>query len=84
MIDNWPILTMTIILPLIGALFVSFVPKKYDKNAIITKNYILNVKLVGIWTSSMTFFLSLLLVVRFDDTTKNYQIGYLLLVLFLK
>ena len=73
MIDNWPILTMTIILPLIGALFVSFVPKKYDKNAIITKNYILNVKLVGIWTSSMTFFLSLLLVVRFDDTTKNYQ-----------
>ena len=73
MIDNWPILTMTIILPLFGVLLVSFIPNKYDKNGVITKNCILNVKLVGIWTSSMTFLLSLFLLVRFDKSTNNYQ-----------
>ena len=73
MIDNWPILTMTIILPLFGVLLITSIPNKYDKNGIITKDCILNVKLVGIWTSSMTFFLSLLLVVRFNETTTNYQ-----------
>ena len=73
MIDNWPILTITIILPLFGVLLITFIPNKYDKNGIITKNCILNVKLVGIWTSLMTFFLSLFLILRFNVSTNNFQ-----------
>ncbi len=73
MIENWPILSILIILPIFGSLLALFIPNKNSEDVQGQKNYILNVKLVSLWTSIMTFVLSLLLVIKFDYSDTNFQ-----------
>ena len=58
MID-WPLLSVTIFLPLLGALIIFLI--KEDEG---TKN---NIKLAALWTSIGTFLLSCLIWVQFDN-----------------
>ncbi len=73
MLENWPILTILILLPICGAFFVLFIPYKKDQEGIISKNSITNIKLVSLWTSLMTLFLTLLLAFKFDYIETGYQ-----------
>ncbi|MAJ15091.1 MAG: NADH-quinone oxidoreductase subunit M [SAR116 cluster bacterium] len=73
MIENWPILSILIFLPLCGALLVLLIPHKTDQDGEISKNSITNVKLVSLWTSLMTFFLTLFLTFKFDYSKTDYQ-----------
>ena len=73
MIENWPILSLLIILPICGSLLALFIPNKNNEDGKNSKTSIMNVKLVSLWTSIMTFFLSLLLVIKFDYSDQSHQ-----------
>ena len=73
MIENWPLLSILILLPICGSLLALFIPNNNNEDEKNIKTSILNVKLVSLWTSIMTFFLSLLLVLKFDYKNPNYQ-----------
>ena len=65
MID-WPIISVTIFLPLIGALIIFLI--KEDET---TSN---NIKWAALWTSIGTFVLSCLIWFQFDHSTSQYQL----------
>ena len=73
MIENWPILSLLILLPICGSLLALLIPNKNNEEDKSSKTSILNVKLVSLWTSIMTFFLSLLLVIKFNYSDPNHQ-----------
>ena len=60
MIENWPILSILIFLPIFGAFLVLLIPYNLDQEGKILKNSITNIKLVSLWTSIMTFLKTLL------------------------
>ena len=62
---NFPILSSLILLPSIGALFLFFTKSK-SENKITTKY-------VALFTSLVTFFLSIYLWLLFDQTTSAFQ-----------
>ena len=60
-----PLLSITIFLPLIGALVILLI--KEDENSVN------NIKKVALWTSIGVFILSLLIWIQFDNTNGGYQ-----------
>jgi NADH-quinone oxidoreductase subunit M len=63
---NWPILSVTTFLPLIGALFIALV-RGNDGLAKGTARW------VALWTTLVTFAISLMMVWRFDPTSPEFQ-----------
>src|ERR1700751_5393523 len=63
---DWPVLTTLLILPLIGALFLA-VLRGEDEAAV------RNVRWVALWTTLITFGVSLVLVARFDHANPGFQ-----------
>ena len=61
-----PIISLTIFLPLVGALLIAFIR---GEDAIVARN----ARNVALWTSLITFVLSLLLWLGFDETTAEFQ-----------
>jgi NADH-quinone oxidoreductase subunit M len=64
--SDWPILSATIFLPLAGALFI-FLIRGNDEIAARNARY------VALWTTVITFALSLLIWAEFDPTTAEFQ-----------
>jgi NADH-quinone oxidoreductase subunit M len=66
MTANWPILSLVTFLPVVGAVFILFVrgtPEVVARNA----------RMTALWTSLITFALSILLWINFDPTTADFQ-----------
>ena len=63
---GFPILTVTTFLPLVGALFILLIRGKEEEIA-------RNARFVALWTSLITFALSLMLWFGFDSTTADFQ-----------
>jgi NADH-quinone oxidoreductase subunit M len=64
--SNFPILSLTIFLPLVGALFILFL--RGDDEAIKK-----NARWVALWTTLVTFFVSIFLVTGFDKAIPDFQ-----------
>ena len=62
---SWPILSVVTFLPLVGALFIAFLR---DDEAGVR-----NARWVALWTTLITFAISLILVWRFDPSTPDFQ-----------
>jgi NADH-quinone oxidoreductase subunit M len=62
---SWPILSVVTFLPLVGALFIAFLR---DDEAGLR-----NARWVALWTTLITFAISLILVWRFDPSTADFQ-----------
>ena len=63
---DWPILSTVTFLPLLGAAFILLIR---GDEAIIARNS----RHVALWTTVITFGLSLLLIANFDTTTSDFQ-----------
>ncbi|ARQ01626.1 NADH-quinone oxidoreductase subunit M [Pseudorhodoplanes sinuspersici] len=63
---TWPILSVTTFLPLVGALFIMLL--RGDNDAVKR-----NARWVALWTTLVTFAVSLVLVWRFDASTADFQ-----------
>ncbi len=66
MTANWPILSLVTFLPTAGAIFIAFVRGTPDVVA-------RNARMTALWTSLITFVLSLALWIDFDPTTADFQ-----------
>ena len=64
--SDWPILSIVTFLPLVGALFIFLVR---GEEVIIARN----AKYLALWTTLITFVLSLFLWINFDNTTSDFQ-----------
>ena len=62
---EWPVLSFTIFLPLLGALIIVFIKE--------TEDSITNIKWAALWTSIGTFILSCLIWFLFNKSNPNYQ-----------
>ena len=62
---SWPILTVITFLPLVGALFIAFLNE--DEAGV------RNARWVALWTTLITFIISLILVWRFDPASADFQ-----------
>ena len=62
---SWPILSVVTFLPLAGALFIAFL--KDDEAGV------RNARWVALWTTLVTFAISLILLWRFDPSTADFQ-----------
>jgi NADH-quinone oxidoreductase subunit M len=62
---SWPILTVVTFLPLVGALFIAFLNE--DEAGI------RNARWVALWTTLITFIISLILIWRFDPSSSDFQ-----------
>ena len=63
---SWPILSVTVFLPLLGALFIMVMR---GEDASIARN----ARWVAMWTTLLTFVISLILVWRFDSGSPEFQ-----------
>src|SRR5262245_35331602 len=63
---SWPILSVTVFLPLVGALFIMSL--RGDDVAVQR-----NARWVALWTTLITFAISLILVWRFDASSAEFQ-----------
>ncbi len=70
MISNWPILSIISFLPLCGALFILLISNRDTKEV---QNLNSNIKVVALWTSLMTFIISLILLLNFDYNVDGFQ-----------
>jgi len=66
MTTDWPILFAITFLPLVGAIFILFIPRD-DKIAA------QNARRVALWTTVITFFISLIIWIEFDFNTAAFQ-----------
>ena len=64
--SDWPILSIVTFLPLLGAVFILFV--RGDQKTVAR-----NARQLALWTSIITFGLSLILISYFDTTTADFQ-----------
>jgi NADH-quinone oxidoreductase subunit M len=62
---SWPILTVVTFLPFVGALFTAFLNE--DEAGV------RNARWVALWTTLVTFIISLILVWRFDPSSSDFQ-----------
>ena len=62
---SWPILSVVTFLPLVGALFIAFLRDDAEGMR--------NARWVAMWTTLVTFAVSLILVWRFDPATADFQ-----------
>ena len=65
--DNPPLLSLTILMPLFGALIIAWI--RDEDEAIVARN----ARNVALWTSMITFILSLFLWTGFDTSTAEFQ-----------
>src|SRR5690606_12592460 len=63
---SWPILSVTTFLPLVGALFIAMLR---GEDEVVKRN----ARWVALWTTIVTFAVSLLLVWRFDPGSPEFQ-----------
>src|SRR5690348_14216679 len=63
---DWPILSLVTFLPLVGAVFIMLVR---GSDAVVARN----ARYVALWTSLLTFLISLLLWVHFDPANPGFQ-----------
>jgi NADH-quinone oxidoreductase subunit M len=66
--SDWPLLSLVIFLPLVGVAFILAI--RADDEAVVAQN----AKAVALWTSTITFLLSLLIWVQFDPTQAGFQL----------
>ncbi len=66
MTTDWPILFAITFLPLIGAVFILFIPNDDEIAA-------QNARRVALWTTVITFFVSLIIWIEFDYNTSAFQ-----------
>jgi NADH-quinone oxidoreductase subunit M len=66
--SDWPLLSLVIFLPLVGVAFILAI--RSDDEAVVAQN----AKAVALWTSTITFLLSLLIWVQFDPTQGGFQL----------
>ena len=64
---EWPILTVTIFLPILGASIISFIKEE--------ETSLSNIKWAALWTSIGTFILSCLIWLQFDNSIAEYQLS---------
>ncbi|WLA78693.1 MULTISPECIES: NADH-quinone oxidoreductase subunit M [Bradyrhizobium] len=64
---TWPILSVTTFLPAVGAILVYLLARGGDETASRTARWI------ALWTTLITFAISLILVVRFDSASTDFQ-----------
>ncbi len=62
---SWPILSVVTFLPVLGAIFIAFL---HDDEAGVR-----NARWIAMWTTLITFVISLILVWRFDPSTADFQ-----------
>ena len=62
---SWPILSVVTFLPLVGAFFIALLPEE--------EAGIRNARWVALWTTLVTFLISLVLIWRFDPTSADFQ-----------
>src|ERR1700761_8882572 len=62
---SWPILSVVTFLPLLGALFITFLKEDEDGAH--------NARWVALWTTLITFAVSLILLWRFDPSSADFQ-----------
>ena len=65
--ENWNLLSIITFLPLVGALFVLLIPQNNNTSSE------RNSKSVALWTSLITFLVSLLLLIGFDTSDPSFQ-----------
>lgn len=65
-----PILSLLILLPLVGAFFLSFMGEGKGSSDVVAQN----ARLVGLWTSGVTFLLSLVILFYFDKGHAGFQL----------
>jgi len=65
--SDWPILSIITFLPLLGALFIFFLVRGEDEIAERGAKY------VALWTTIITFILSIFIWIEFDFTTSGFQ-----------
>ena len=63
---GWPILSVTTFLPLVGALFIMMMRADGDAEK-------RNARWIALWTTIITFAISLIMVYRFDATSAEFQ-----------
>ncbi len=66
--SDWPLLSLVIFLPLVGVAFILAI--RADDEAVVAQN----AKAVALWTSTITFLLSLLIWVQFDPSQAGFQL----------
>ncbi len=66
--SDWPLLSLVIFLPLVGVLFI--VAIRHEDEAVVAQN----AKAVALWTSSITFLLSVLIWFQFDPAQSGFQL----------
>jgi NADH-quinone oxidoreductase subunit M len=62
---SWPILSIVVFLPIVGAIFIAFL---HDDEAGVR-----NARWIALWTTLITFVISLILVWRFDSGSADFQ-----------
>ncbi|KZD09856.1 NADH-quinone oxidoreductase subunit M [Oceanibaculum pacificum] len=67
MTSSWPLLSLVTFLPLVGALFILVTRGEPDVVARNARN-------MALWTSLITFFLSLMIWAQFDNSTAEFQL----------
>ena len=65
--ENWNLLSIITFLPLVGALFILLIPQNNNTSSE------RNSKSVALWTSLITFLVSLLLLIGFDTSDSSFQ-----------
>ena len=65
--SDWPLLSLVTFLPLVGAAFILLIR---GEAAIVAQN----ARAVALWTSLVTFFLSLLILANFDNSQAGFQL----------
>ena len=65
--SDWPLLSMVTFLPLVGAAFILFIKGEEEVVA-------QNARAVALWTTLVTFLLSLLVWLNFDDALPGFQL----------
>ena len=64
---NWPVLSVVTFLPLLGAVFIMFAVRGNEAIAKGTSRW------VALWTTLVTFAISLVMVARFDPVSPEFQ-----------
>ena len=64
---GWPILSLTIFLPLFGAVFIFLIR---GEESVVNRN----TRFVALWTTLVTFFLSTVIWIRFDPQVSGFQL----------
>jgi len=65
-VSHWPLLSLVTFLPLVG---VAFILMARGEEVVVARN----ARWIALWTSLITFVLSVVLWLQFDSTTSDFQ-----------